>query len=572
MSFGIVNGLLRRNPDWSTAFKRNPAAPKAAIASTPNQIQGQDVFVGQLAQGPKTREELVNLYADVNGDIRAYTRDALAHGATGDPAKLDEGHGKLVGDLREKINDLAAKLDASGEKAALEKFRTNTETELAKIERIKARLARHAHKFQDSMRTYDEAKAIAEKITERMAPPVEPVQKPYPDEPVQLGDMAQFLQQQIAFDAVCEQIDEENAHASAEYQQRLDEYERTSAEAGSAAEYRKREWSKAEPKLRDEKEAAEDTFKATHDEYSAAHDKAEAAIAEHARMLLAELKAKLPPEPPRKFWQPWPRKSWEPQGWDGHSTKKFSEADHPRGQPQNAGQFASGFGGSKPAETEKPKPSASKPSGHKPAQKPPAKPSPLKEAAALAVSKIKPAKKPAFSGTPTDASTKISKQLAGAIGEEIVIKYLQSKGFADAGHLADFVGSERNNLPVDLVHDHRVVEVKTGQSSNSASAQQWRLTIGEPGPKEKEMLANMSDEDKSAWNAQKQADIHKRKDEEIAKLSKELGYKIKSSTMTVILDPKTKTADLYEFDGFHDRIGWTSDTAKKGFIGSFSYG
>lgn len=195
----------------------------------------------------------------------------------------------------------------------------------------------------------------------------------------------------------------------------------------------------------------------------------------------------------------------------------------------------------------------------------------LKEQATKIVGKIKPSKQRAFEGKPKDVP-KISKQLAGAIGEEIVIQWLRSRGFKDAGHLSAFVGSERNNLPVDLVHDHKVIEVKTGQASNGTGAQQWRLTIGEPGEEEKRWLASATDVEKAAWNADKQQQIHERKAAAIKELEEELGYTVGGGTMTVILDPEAKTADVYEFPGFHDRVGWNTDVARAGYVGSVRYG
>lgn len=195
-----------------------------------------------------------------------------------------------------------------------------------------------------------------------------------------------------------------------------------------------------------------------------------------------------------------------------------------------------------------------------------------KEAADIVAGKLKPVKARALSDQPASASTKVSKQLAGAIGEEIVIQFLKSKGFADAGHLSDYLHSERNNLPADLIHDHKIVEVKTGQASNGVGARQWRLTIGEPGEKEKAWLKKASPEAKAAFNAKKQAEIHKRKEQAIKEVSKELGYKIAGKTMTTVIDPARKVVNIYEFDGFHDRIGWDSSAAKKAYLGSFQYG
>lgn len=262
----------------------------------------------------------------------------------------------------------------------------------------------------------------------------------------------------------------------------------------------------------------------------------------------------------------------------------WQESKHPRGQPKNRGQFGRGGGGSssqkktprltpeqigevvarvaqskiRTQQRQSKEPTSTAPTGK------------LSEIARIMVGEIKESKQRAFTGEPTGG--KISKQLAGAIGEEIIIKHLHSLGYEDAGHLSGFVGTEKNNLPVDLIHDHRVIEVKTGQSSNGAGAQQWRLTIGEPGEKEKALLKKMSPEAKAKFNAKKQAEIHKRKKLEIAKLERELGYSVKGKTMTVIINPDTKTADLYEFDGFHDRIGWTSEQAKSGYVKSVRYG
>lgn len=182
------------------------------------------------------------------------------------------------------------------------------------------------------------------------------------------------------------------------------------------------------------------------------------------------------------------------------------------------------------------------------------------------VRKIKPTKKRAFEGKPVEA-TKISKQLAGAIGEEIVIQHLKSQGFADARHL----NMERNNFPIDLVQDHESIEVKTGQVSNGPGAWQWRMTIGEPGKEEKAWLAQASDEEKAAWNAKKQAAITERKKKALAEVSKKVGKSVKAKTMTVLLNPDTKTADLYMFSGWHDRIAWNSDAARKAYIGSVQY-
>lgn len=173
-----------------------------------------------------------------------------------------------------------------------------------------------------------------------------------------------------------------------------------------------------------------------------------------------------------------------------------------------------------------------------------------------------------FSGQSIELKSTPSKLEVGKIGEHIVTQYLKDQGFADARSLNVNV----NNFPVDLVQDHQAIEVKAGLVSNGKSAQQWRATIGQPGPKEAKWLARVSDRTKAKWNEKKQQAILDRKQAALKQLSKEYGRTVKGSTMTVILNPDKKTADLYRFPGFHLRIAWNSDQAKAGYVGTFKYG
>lgn len=66
--------------------------------------------------------------------------------------------------------------------------------------------------------------------------------------------------------------------------------------------------------------------------------------------------------------------------------------------------------------------------------------------------------------------------------------------------------------------------------------------------------------------------IHERKEKFAKEMQKTLGYKVKTGMITVIINPATKTADIYQFDGIHDRIAWGSDMAKAGYIKSVKYG
>jgi len=173
----------------------------------------------------------------------------------------------------------------------------------------------------------------------------------------------------------------------------------------------------------------------------------------------------------------------------------------------------------------------------------------------------------AFSGESVELKEHPSKQEVGALGEKIIIAHLKAQGLSDARPLNE----AKANYAVDLVQDHGAIEVKTGLASNGKSAQQWRATIGQPGKAETEWLKKASPEDKAAWNEKKAKDIMDRKNAAVADLSKKLGRPVKSWTMTSIINPDTRTADIYKFEGFHARIAWNSPEAKKAYVGSYKY-
>jgi hypothetical protein len=173
----------------------------------------------------------------------------------------------------------------------------------------------------------------------------------------------------------------------------------------------------------------------------------------------------------------------------------------------------------------------------------------------------------AFNGKQDPNAGKLSKSETGKLTESIVAQYLQDQGFPDARPL----NMERNNFPIDGVYDHAVFEIKGGLASNGASAQQWRLTIGEPGAAEKAKIAAMDEETRARYHEAKQQAIVERKEKAIEELSQKLGRPLERYTMTVILNPATGRADIYKFDGFHQRIGWNSAQAKAGHVASVSY-
>ena len=63
-----------------------------------------------------------------------------------------------------------------------------------------------------------------------------------------------------------------------------------------------------------------------------------------------------------------------------------------------------------------------------------------------------------------------------------------------------------------------------------------------------------------------------RKQKVMAELEKKIGRKIKAKTMTFIVNPDKKTADVFEFDGFHPVIRWKSEQAAAGYKRTVKYG
>jgi hypothetical protein len=248
-----------------------------------------------------------------------------------------------------------------------------------------------------------------------------------------------------------------------------------------------------------------------------------------------------------------------------------------KGSP-DGGQFVKGGGGgdksgvSSPKESKKTEPLTNKKEGkEKPVELAPA--DKMSVQARAIVGTIKPSKKRAFTGQA--AGEKIDSRLAGAIGEEILIQHLKSLGYADAAQTSDFLHTTANNLPIDLIHDHRLIEAKAGQTSNPDGV--WALKYDGKFTKDQEAkFAKMPPEKvkkaKARINKAKVAGIHARKAAFVERMNKELGFVEKAGMMCVLVNPDTRTADLYEFDGFHDRIPFKSEQAQKAYVGSVRYG
>ena len=173
----------------------------------------------------------------------------------------------------------------------------------------------------------------------------------------------------------------------------------------------------------------------------------------------------------------------------------------------------------------------------------------------------------AWRGAAVALSTRLSRLETGALGERVAAAYVRRQGYRDVRSL----NMRGNNFPVDLMQDHEVIEVKTGLASNGPSAQHWRATIGQPGVKEQVWLAEATPAQKAAWNARKGALILQRKQRAVADFARQSGHPVRARTLGVILNPDARTADVYEFAGFHLRLGWHGASAEAGYRGTFCY-
>jgi len=180
---------------------------------------------------------------------------------------------------------------------------------------------------------------------------------------------------------------------------------------------------------------------------------------------------------------------------------------------------------------------------------------------------LRPTGRRALGPEPSGAPVTMTRQETGALGERVALAWLRGQGSADARP----ANVERSNFPVDVLHDSEVVEVKAGLASNGVKSRHWRLTAGQPGVKERAWLRSASVEDVAAHHEMKQQMIVARKRRFMRELSRRLGRPVKAATVAAVIDPRSKVVDVYRFEGFHGRVGWDSEEAKRGYVGSFVY-
>lgn len=180
---------------------------------------------------------------------------------------------------------------------------------------------------------------------------------------------------------------------------------------------------------------------------------------------------------------------------------------------------------------------------------------------------LQPTDDRAYTGQVVPTKRKMTKQQAGALGEQIAIEHLKKSGVRNA----KTYNVNRNNEAVDVVGGKNAYEVKAGLVSNSKGAQQWRATIGEPGKAEKAWLKTQPKSVRKEWKERRHAEILQRKRDAVKKISQERGEKVRAITLTTIINHDKRIVDVFEFEGFHLRIGWNHPNSKAAHVASYRY-
>jgi SPP1 gp7 family putative phage head morphogenesis protein len=161
----------------------------------------------------------------------------------------------------------------------------------------------------------------------------------------------------------------------------------------------------------------------------------------------------------------------------------------------------------------------------------------------------------------------LNKPETGKLGEHLAHAYLKAMGVKGAKLL--HANSAAINTAVDLIAADAMYEIKTGLASSGTA--RWRVTIGEPGKKEKEELKEMSAAEKREHNAKKVNSAMRRKRVVKSEYERKHGRKMEERTVALILDLDRQVADVHIFDGWHKDIGWNGKVAKASYKGSFHF-
>lgn len=160
---------------------------------------------------------------------------------------------------------------------------------------------------------------------------------------------------------------------------------------------------------------------------------------------------------------------------------------------------------------------------------------------------------------------KVSKLQTGEIGEQLAETMLEEQFGVEFRTLNEGI----NNAPIDVAGDHMAVEVKTGLTTNGATAQHWRATLGQFGKGERERVSKLSKPEKKEYLAFRRQQIMERKYSTVAKMSNMLGEPVKPFTVGVILTPDGSKGDVFMVPDFHLRLTWKNYATDEFYIGTY---
>ena len=163
--------------------------------------------------------------------------------------------------------------------------------------------------------------------------------------------------------------------------------------------------------------------------------------------------------------------------------------------------------------------------------------------------------------------TKISKYDTGKLGERLAASYMK-KVFKLRTRTLNV---KMSNSPIDLKAGKFLIEAKGGLISNKKGSRYWQANDGEMGELQKQQVREMTPEKRKAWYDVRKEGIIPRKYRLLAAMTRRDGIKYQPRTITTIINPDTKTFDVYVFKGYHRYVGWDSPLAIESFAGTFKY-
>ncbi len=157
----------------------------------------------------------------------------------------------------------------------------------------------------------------------------------------------------------------------------------------------------------------------------------------------------------------------------------------------------------------------------------------------------------------------LDRQSLGRVGEDVALAYIRDM----LGDKNAYIMSRRTSrFPVDIVSPKYgwAVEVKSGQPSTTRGGQCWRVWVGQDSGRYASSRRSMSIAQIKRTNAKMVERALAAKTAVVKKLSREVGRNIKAKTMGLVINPETRTADIFVFDGFHALITWRERAGYRG--------